>query len=614
MHSDLPDALLHCRPLRSNDPRELGAFTLIGRLGSGGQGVVYLGRAFTGDLVAVKLLAAHGDLDSQQAMAKELAAAQKVAAFCTARVLDTGLSGDDCYIVTEYVRGPTLLRAVQDGGVCAGDDLHRLAIGTATAVAAIHRAGIVHRDLKPGNVLLSPEGPRVIDFGISRAFDAGTGITSGVVGTPAYMAPEQLAGERAGPAADVFAWAGLIVFASTGRPPFGNDSIPAVINRIVNDEPDLTGVSGSLQELLAACLIKNPDERPSAHDVLLRLLDQAAVSTGAARGALETTEHDETVVLAEGANLAATTSFPEAVLLALAPPPAQESARSRRSRIPLVAVGTGIALLVSMAALAAALLHRTSGDAAAGNTTRQVSAATNNANPRAQGSSSPAQGTASRSPAQPTTPTQIADASLAAMTQQKTASFEHKREEPGDAQPTATGQFTFTGKGSTNYDMSIGCSAADTPERIELIGNTGYTFGSGGAFAFDASPGAVYTGAAGCALPWARDIRWGSSPYNVPTLLKAATDIRQSHSADTIIFRGTVPTSRLGTGNPSAPLFAYFSNSPTTHFTIELSGDYLPHRVELSFPLTFSTGGGQTALLTTTYDQWGLAPQVAPPR
>jgi serine/threonine protein kinase len=595
---DLADAADRCRPLRSNDPHELGSFTLVGRLGSGGQGVVYLGKAQAGEPVAVKLLQGHGDKDSQRTVAKELAAARKVDAFCTARVLDTGVEGEDYYIVSEYVQGPTLLQAVQSEGPRTGDDLHLIAVGTATALASIHQAGIVHRDLKPGNVLLSPDGPRVIDFGISRAMDSGTGVTSDVIGTPAYMAPEQLAGSGAGPAADVFAWAGLITYTATGRPPFGNDSIPAVINRIVNDEPDLTDVTGTLQGLLGACLVKDPDQRPTARDVLLRLLDDAASPPA---------DNDATIVLAEGAALAAT------LKLTTPAKPAEPAPTKPKHRFLLIA-GTAAAMVAALAALATAVIAQTTGRVANGTaTTSSVPVAATSPGP--QGSSVPSlfPSRSPQAPDQPTTPTQIADAAFKAMSQEKTASFEHKREEPGADQPTATGQLLFTGQESTNYDMSIGCAPADPGERVSLIGNTGYIFNSGNAEPFDASPDATYSGAAGCALPWAREIRWGTSPYNIPTLLKAATDTRESHSADGLVLRGTVPTQSLTSGNPSAPLFTYFRAAPSVHFVIELSVDYLPRQVELSFPISYTSGGGQNALLTTTYRDWGLAPAVVPP-
>ncbi|MGW4801221.1 protein kinase domain-containing protein, partial [Nonomuraea sp. NPDC004297] len=164
--------------------------------------------------------------------------------------------------------GPSLQQAGRHGGA----DLQRLAVATATALAAIHQAGVVHRDFKPANVLLGPGGPRVIDFGIARAMDDAVTHTSSVVGTPAYMSPEQLAGQPVGPASDVFAWASVMVWAGTGTPPFGQDTLPAIINRILHNEPQLGDLPQPLRSIVYACLAKDPQRRPTMRDVILRLL------------------------------------------------------------------------------------------------------------------------------------------------------------------------------------------------------------------------------------------------------------------------------------------------------------------------------------------------------
>ncbi|MFI6902059.1 serine/threonine protein kinase [Nonomuraea sp. NPDC050394] len=240
-------------------PPGVGPYRIVRKLGEGGQGVVYLGVAPDGTRVAVKVLREGG-------FEREIAAARRVEPFCIAQVLDASASGTP-YIVTEFVDGPSLAEA----GRHAGADLDRLAVATATALAAIHRAGVVHRDFKPGNVLLGRDGPRVIDFGIARAGTSLT-VTSSVVGTPAYMAPEQLAGAGVGPAADVFAWASVIVFAATGTPPFGSDTLPAIINRILHNEPQFGDLPEHLRAVVYACLAKDPAARPSMEEVLLRLL------------------------------------------------------------------------------------------------------------------------------------------------------------------------------------------------------------------------------------------------------------------------------------------------------------------------------------------------------
>ncbi|MEQ4723939.1 serine/threonine-protein kinase [Nonomuraea sp. B19D2] len=259
-------------PLLPEDPQAVGPYRLLGRLGVGGQGVVYLGQRPDGRRVAVKVL--EDGLAGDHRFAKEIDAARRVEPFCIAQVLDASLSGRP-YIVTEYVEGPSL----QEAGRHVGADLQRLAVATATALAAIHRAGVVHRDFKPANVLLGRDGPRVIDFGIARAAGQSLTVTSSIVGTPAYMAPEQLAGAPLGPAVDVFAWASVMVFAATGSPPFGNDSLPAVIRRILHDEPYLGDLPAPLRPIVLACLAKDPAARPAMQDVLLRLIGAPPVGT-----------------------------------------------------------------------------------------------------------------------------------------------------------------------------------------------------------------------------------------------------------------------------------------------------------------------------------------------
>ncbi|GAA2573013.1 serine/threonine-protein kinase [Actinomadura fulvescens] len=263
-------------PLEPDDPRETGRYRLTGRLGEGGQGVVYLGEGPSGERVAVKMLKTT-DAAARARFAREMEAARRVAPFCTAAVLGSAADGAHPYVVSEYVDGPSLQQRVDERGPLLHGDLQRLAVNTASALAAIHGAGIVHRDLKPANVLLGPDGPRVVDFGIARAIDAET--HTQLVGTPAYFAPEWLAGHAPTPASDVFAWAGTMVFAATGRPPFGKAaSIPAVMHRIANGEPDLTGVPPSLSGLLAECFRKDPAARPSARDLMVRLVDPAGHS------------------------------------------------------------------------------------------------------------------------------------------------------------------------------------------------------------------------------------------------------------------------------------------------------------------------------------------------
>ncbi|MFK4040388.1 WD40 repeat domain-containing serine/threonine protein kinase [Nonomuraea wenchangensis] len=261
------------RPLRPGDPERVAGWRLVGVLGSGGQGTVYKAVGDDGREVAVKLLHSHlsGDDAITRGFLREVEAARRVAAFCTAAVLDVGTADERPYIVSEYVAGDTLQQVVRSEGPRTGGTLDRLAISTLTALAAIHQAGIVHRDFKPGNVLIGPEGPIVIDFGIAKALDATT-MASGVVGTPAYMSPEQFEGQRVGPASDMFSWAGTMVFAATGRPAYAGATVPAILNAVLSGSPDLDGVPERLAEVLRACFARDPALRPSPTELMKRLM------------------------------------------------------------------------------------------------------------------------------------------------------------------------------------------------------------------------------------------------------------------------------------------------------------------------------------------------------
>ncbi|MBN6051027.1 protein kinase [Nonomuraea sp. RK-328] len=261
-----------------DDPRRLGAYDITARLGEGGQGVVYLGRTATGEQVAVKLLhhGLLGDPEARSRFLREVEIARRVARFSTAPVLHADLAGQRPYIVSEYVPGPSLRELVTGEGPRRGAALERLAISTATALAAIHRAGVLHRDFKPANILMGPEGPVVIDFGIARALDTpGDSSTGSTMGTPSYLAPEQLGGEAVTEAADIFAWGVTMVYAASGQPAFGADSTPAVINRILNQEPVISGLDGTLLALVTAGLSKDPGRRPSAEDLVAGLTSGA---------------------------------------------------------------------------------------------------------------------------------------------------------------------------------------------------------------------------------------------------------------------------------------------------------------------------------------------------
>jgi hypothetical protein len=257
-------------PLRDTDPREVGAYRLLGRLGEGGQGVVFLAVGPTGSRAAVKLLAPTTDPLVRSRFLKEVAAAQRVARFCTAQVLDAGIFERRPFIVTEYISGPSLVEVVERLGPRGGATLERIAVATLTALGAVHAAGMVHRDFKPGNVLLGPGGPVVIDFGLAAVPGMTTTGISGqaAVGTPAYMAPEQLSGKRVTAAADMWSWAVTIAFAGTGELPFTGESLTATAFAILHSEPAVGRLPEPLGALVHRCLSKDPASRPSAREAL----------------------------------------------------------------------------------------------------------------------------------------------------------------------------------------------------------------------------------------------------------------------------------------------------------------------------------------------------------
>lgn len=268
----MPEAL----PLQPGDPRRLGSYEITGRLGVGEQGAVFVGRDPAGGQVAVKVLHVRlsGEPVARTRFTGAFTAARKVSGFCTAAILDADVEGDRPFVVSEWVDGPSLQQLVDEEGVRGGAVVERLAVGMAIAIAAVHRAGALHHNLKPGNVLLGRDGPRLSDFGIARALEAVNVVFSGhITEDPSYKAPEQLSGRGIGPAADVFAWASTILFAATGRQPFGTGSPSEVMQRIVYDEVDLTGVPDSLVEVMADAFAKDPADRPTARELLHRLLD-----------------------------------------------------------------------------------------------------------------------------------------------------------------------------------------------------------------------------------------------------------------------------------------------------------------------------------------------------
>jgi serine/threonine protein kinase/O-methyltransferase involved in polyketide biosynthesis len=267
------------RPLRSTDPSHVAGYKLIARLGEGGQGVVYLATDAAGAHVALKVLRAEllEDERAYRRFSRELEAARRVDSKYTARIIDAGGAGDVAYIASEYIKGSSLQNSVRLWGPWQDDRLFQLAVAMASALVAFRKAGVVHRDFKPSNVLLGATGPRVIDFGIAHLVDTVGSSNSQMLGTPPYMAPEQFSRDRLGSKVDVFGWGCTVAFAANGVAPFGSGHVPAVIHRILYQEPDLGRLTGLLRDMVAACLDKEPRRRPAAHQLLARLKgDEAA--------------------------------------------------------------------------------------------------------------------------------------------------------------------------------------------------------------------------------------------------------------------------------------------------------------------------------------------------
>jgi serine/threonine protein kinase len=259
------------KPLQSGDPRRVGRYQLLGRLGAGGMGQVFLGQSPGGRLVAVKLIRAElaADREFRARFAREVAAARHVSGMFTAAVVDAEPEAPQPWLVTAYVAGPSLADAVDGQGPLPLASVLTLAAGLAEGLAAIHAEGMVHRDLKPSNVLLASDGPRIIDFGISRAADA-TALTRAnfVVGSPGFMSPEQARGEEAGPASDIFSLGAVLTFAAVGEGPFGAGAATELLDRVVHDLPDTRQLPGQIRPLVERCLAKDPRWRPTTDQLL----------------------------------------------------------------------------------------------------------------------------------------------------------------------------------------------------------------------------------------------------------------------------------------------------------------------------------------------------------
>ncbi|WP_416874886.1 protein kinase domain-containing protein [Kitasatospora sp. SC0581] len=277
------------RALGSDDPRQVGGYRLLRRLGAGGMGRVYLGRTAGGRTVAVKVVRSElaDDAEFRARFRQEVAAARRVGGAWTAPVLDADTEGGQPWVATGYVAGPALGEAVRTYGPLPEPAVRSLGVGLTGALAHVHGLGLVHRDVKPSNVLLTLDGPRLIDFGIARALDAAGGLTrSGyVVGSPGFMSPEQANGQAVGPAGDVFSLGAVLAFAGTGVHPFGEGVSAAVLlYRVLHEEPDVAGLPEPLRGTVLACLAKDPAARPTPRQLHDRLDPDGTAATRLSHG------------------------------------------------------------------------------------------------------------------------------------------------------------------------------------------------------------------------------------------------------------------------------------------------------------------------------------------
>ncbi|MER5360210.1 serine/threonine-protein kinase [Streptomyces sp. NPDC002785] len=274
------------QPLEAGEPLTIGAYRLLGRLGAGGMGRVYLGRSAGGRTVAVKVVHPHFALDEQfrARFRREVDAARRIGAQWTAPVLDADPDAPIPWVATGYVAGPSLSTAVAEHGPLPEHAVRTLGAGLGEALAAVHEQGLIHRDVKPSNVLLALDGPRLIDFGIAHAIGATASLTStGVsVGSPGYMAPEQIRGVDISGAADVFSLGAVLAYAATGTAPFLGDSSAVLLYKVVHEEPELGELEGELRDVVAGCLEKDPEDRPTPVELARQLAPGGAAALVAA--------------------------------------------------------------------------------------------------------------------------------------------------------------------------------------------------------------------------------------------------------------------------------------------------------------------------------------------
>ncbi|MFL6055550.1 MAG: serine/threonine protein kinase [Actinoallomurus sp.] len=338
-------------PLLDYDPAQIGPYRLIGRLGAGGMGVVYAALSAAGERVAVKVVhpeLAH-DPEFRARFAREIALLRKIRGACTVKVLSADANAPRPWLATEYVPGPTLDAHVHAAGPLVDDELYGLASGLAEALASIDAAGVVHRDLKPANVILSPSGPRVVDLGIARAVDETRVTRTGVlIGSPAWLSPENYRDDEVGPATDVHAWGLLIAFAATGRLPFGSGRPEVLAIRVMQQEVDLTGLDPDLRVIVADALAKAPENRPSAPEVLASVTAAWRRRTDVETGDLPETDA-ATVLIERTWVMPGVEDLPWVPMTSDAPP------RPKRLRRRPILVLSGMAVIAAAAVIAGLL-------------------------------------------------------------------------------------------------------------------------------------------------------------------------------------------------------------------------------------------------------------------